>query len=107
MAENQLVTLCTVPDRESGERIALALVEEHLAACVNLVPGLTSFYRWQGKLEKTPECLLVIKTTSARFEAVKNRIKSLHTYDTPEIIALPISAGDGDYLKWLTENTQP
>jgi periplasmic divalent cation tolerance protein len=81
-------------------------VEEHLAACVNLVPGVSSIYRWQGKVEKAQECLLVIKTTAARFEAVKNRIQSLHTYDTPEIIALPITAGDADYLKWITENTQ-
>lgn len=106
MAENQLVTLCTVPDRESGERIALALVEEHLAACVNLVPGVTSTYRWQGKVEKASECVLIIKTTSTRFEAVKNRLQALHTYDLPEIIALPITAGSDEYLKWITENTK-
>lgn len=107
MAENQLVTLCTVPDRESGERIATALVDEHLAACVNLVPGLSSTYRWQGKVEKASECLLIIKTVAGRFEAVKNRIKSLHSYDLPEIIAFRISDGSPDYLKWITENTQP
>ena len=106
MAENHIVTLCTVPDRESGERIALALVEERLAACVNLVPGLSSTYRWRGKVEKASECLLVIKTTAGKFEAVKRRIKDLHSYDLPEIIALPITAGDAEYLKWLSENSQ-
>jgi periplasmic divalent cation tolerance protein len=106
MSENHIVTLCTVPDRESGERIAQALVHERLAACVNLVPGLSSTYRWQGKVEKANECLLIIKTTAGKFEAVKDRIKSLHSYDLPEIIAVPISAGDDGYLKWLTENTK-
>ncbi len=98
--------LCTVPDRPAGERIAQALVEERLAACVNLVPGLTSIYRWQGKVEKEAECLLIIKTAAARFEAVKDRIQALHSYDLPEIIAIPISHGETGYLKWLTDNTQ-
>jgi periplasmic divalent cation tolerance protein len=106
MVENQIVTFCTVPDREAGERIAAALVEERLAACVNLIPGLTSIYRWQGKVEKAAECLLVIKTTAARFEALKARIKALHPYETPEIIAVPITHGDNAYLNWLTENSQ-
>ncbi|HSN18102.1 MAG TPA: divalent-cation tolerance protein CutA [Gammaproteobacteria bacterium] len=97
--------LCTVPDRESGERIAQALVEERLAACVNLVPGLTSIYRWQGKVEKEPECLLVIKSTAARSQALMERIKTLHPYDMPEMIVLPITDGSPEYLKWITENT--
>ena len=104
MAENHIVMLCTVPDRESGERIAAALVEERLAACVNLVPGLISVYRWQGKVEQEPECLLIIKTGVSRFEAVQQRIKALHPYEVPEIIALPISHGDPAYLNWITEN---
>jgi|SRR5215469_1547142 len=106
MAENQLVTLCTVPDRESGEKLARTLVEEHLAACVNLVPGVVSTYRWEGEVKTDAECLLVIKTTGARFEALKNRILALHTYDTPEIIAVPITAGSEEYLKWITESTR-
>ena len=106
MAENQLVTFCTVPDRETGERIAAVLVEERLAACVNLLPGLTSIYRWQGKVEKAEECLLVIKTTAKRFEDVRARIKIMHPYELPEIIAVPITAGDSTYLKWLTENSK-
>jgi periplasmic divalent cation tolerance protein len=106
MAENHIVTLCTVPDRESGERIAHTLVEERLAACVNLVPGLTSVYRWQGKVEKEAECLLIIKTGVSRFEVLKQRIKALHPNELPEIIALPIIHGDAAYLNWLTENSQ-
>jgi periplasmic divalent cation tolerance protein len=104
MAENQLVTLCTVPDRETGERIAQALVEARLAACVNLVPGLSSIYRWEGKVEKQAECLLIIKTTGARFEALQKRVLALHPYDMPEIIAIPISTGSTDYLKWISDS---
>lgn len=106
MAENQVVTFCTVPDRVSGDRIARALVEERLAACVNLVPGLTSIYRWQGKLEQATECLLLIKTTADRFEELKQRVQALHPYELPEIIAVPITAGDSTYLNWLTENSK-
>ncbi len=106
MAENQLVTLCTVPDREVGERIARVLVEERLAACTNLLPGVASTYRWEGKIEQANECLLLIKTTGARFEALKNRIKTLHPYETPEIIALPITHGDDSYLKWIVDCTK-
>jgi periplasmic divalent cation tolerance protein len=106
MAENHIVTLCTVPDRKTGERIAEALVEERLAACVNLVPGLVSTYRWQGKVEKAEECLLIIKTGVSRFEPLKQRIKALHPYDVAEIIALPILHGNIEYLNWLTESTK-
>ncbi|MDE2196801.1 MAG: divalent-cation tolerance protein CutA [Gammaproteobacteria bacterium] len=106
MAENQLVTLCTCPDRESAERIGTVLVDERLAACVNLLPGLTSIYRWQGAVCRQPECLLLIKTTAACFQALNARVRSLHPYTVPEIIALPIRDGDPDYLHWLNENTQ-
>jgi periplasmic divalent cation tolerance protein len=106
MQENQLVAFCTFPDRESAETIATTLVEERLAACVNLVPDLTSLYRWQGELHREPECLLLIKTTAARFEALRARLRALHPYELPEIIGLPISHGDPAYLQWLTENTR-
>ena len=104
MAENHIVTLCTVPDRESGERIAKALVEERLAACVNVVPGLTSVYRWEGKVEEASEALLLIKTAASKFEALKKRVQELHPYDLPEIIALSVTAGSSDYLKWITDS---
>lgn len=106
MAENHIVTLCTVPDRESGEKIARALVEEHLAACVNLVPGLSSTYRWKGKVELAEECLLIIKTGVSRFDVLKRRIQELHPYELPEIIALPIIHGSREYLKWITDSTK-
>ncbi|HSC48176.1 MAG TPA: divalent-cation tolerance protein CutA [Gammaproteobacteria bacterium] len=105
MAQNQLVTLCTVPDRAAGEKLARALVEERLAACVNLVPGLSSTYRWEGKIVTEAECLLIIKS-AAPFEVLRARIKALHPYETPEIIAIPIAHGDESYMKWLTENSK-
>ena len=105
MPENQIVILCTVPDRGSGEQIAQGLVSERLAACVNLLPGVVSIYRWDGKVEKANECLLIIKTVSARFEAVRERIKAMHSYELPEIIAVPITDGDSNYLKWLSESS--
>ncbi len=105
MEDNQLVIFCTCPDRQSAEHIGSVLVEERLAACVNLISGLTSIYRWQGKLQKEPEWLLLIKTTGACFEALRARVRALHPYEVPEIIALPISYGDPAYLNWLTENT--
>jgi len=106
MDQNQLVIFCTCPDRESAEGIATALVEERLAACVNLLPGLTSIYRWQDSVRREPECLLLIKSTATRFEALRSRLRALHPYEVPEIIALPVSHGDPAYLQWLTENTQ-
>ena len=105
MAGNQLVTLCTVPDKAAGEKLARALVEERLAACVNLVPGLSSTYRWEGKIVTEAECLLIIKS-AAPFEKLRARIKALHPYEVPEIIAIPISEGDEAYLRWLTQNSK-
>lgn len=81
-------------------------MEERYAACVNLVPGLTSIYQWQGAVQEEPECLLVIKTTAARFEALAERLRSLHPYAVPEIIALPITAGHPAYLNWITESIE-
>lgn len=106
MDANQLVIFCTCPDRESAGNLATALVEERLAACVNLLPDITSIYRWQGQVRREPECLLLIKTSEAGFEAVRSRVRSLHPYEVPEIIALPVIHGDPSYLQWLVENTQ-
>lgn len=83
----------------------MALVEERLAACVNLLPVI-SIYRWQDASRREPEYLLLIKTTAACFAALNARIRLLHTYEVPEIIALPVSHGDPGYLGWLTENTR-
>jgi len=107
MSTDAIAILCTAPDAESAKRIASALVEERLAACVNLVPGLTSYFRWEGKVQREKEVLLVIKTRRAGFDAVAARVKALHPYTVPELIALPIDASTPDYLAWLTENTNP
>jgi periplasmic divalent cation tolerance protein len=107
MPSTAIAILCTTPDIASAERIAGALVEEKLAACVNLVPGLSSVFRWEGKVQREPEVLLLIKTQRTRFDAVAARVKALHPYTVPELIALPIDASTPDYLAWLIENTTP
>ena len=96
-----LVALSTVATAEAAERIARSLVEKGLAACVNVVPGLVSFYRWQGRVERDPEVLLVIKTRSERFEELKAALLAEHPYDLPELVAVPIAAGHQPYLEWL------
>jgi len=100
-----LVVLITCPDASVGETLARALVEEGLAACVNLVPGLTSLYRWKGKLCRDSEILLVVKTRRRKLAALRRRVQALHPYTVPEIVALPIVAGSPAYLKWLRDMT--
>lgn len=100
-----VVLLCTCANEEEGSRIASALVEAGLAACVNLLPGVRSIYRWQGKVEKAEEVLLLIKSREDRFPELRERIATLHSYDTPEIIALPITHGSDKYLDWLRAET--
>ena len=89
---------------ELGERIAEAIVEAREAACVNIISGVRSIYRWEGKLCRDAEMLLVIKTVSDKFEAVRERLRRMHTYQVPEVIAVSLTAGDADYLKWLRES---
>lgn len=101
-----LVILCTAPDTEVGARLARGLVGAKLAACVNLVPGLRSFYRWQGEVHDDPEVQLLIKTRAERFDAVAAWIDEHHPYDVPELIALPITSGSGAYLSWMAEQTE-
>jgi periplasmic divalent cation tolerance protein len=100
---NEIVILTTVDSIELGRKIAGALVDAGLAACVNIVPGLRSIYRWQGKTCDEEELLLLIKTTAERFEDVRGRIRDLHTYQVPEIISLPVCGGDRDYISWLRD----
>jgi periplasmic divalent cation tolerance protein len=101
------VVLITAPDAEVGARIARALVEERLAACVNLVPGLRSIYRWEGRIEEDAEVLLVVKTRSAQLGHLEQRLRQLHPYDLPELISLSISGGSTDYLEWLRREVAP
>lgn len=97
------LAVVTVPSPADGERIGRALVEERLAACVNVIPGLRSVYRWQGAVESADEALLLIKTTAAAFERLAARVKALHPYTLPEVVALPLSAGLAGYLAWIDE----
>ena len=101
----RVLALSTVGKAEDAERIARALVERGLAACVNVVPGVVSIYRWKGQIEREGELLLVIKTRTERFEALREALVSLHPYEVPELIVLPIMAGHAPYLAWLDEST--
>lgn len=98
-----IVVLVTVPNRSTATRLAQTLVKEKRAACVNIVPGLESHYIWEGKLERSRELLLIIKSTRRSYAALERRIKALHPYTVPEIIALPIQRGSAAYLKWLSD----
>ncbi|RDI96436.1 divalent-cation tolerance protein CutA [Meiothermus sp. QL-1] len=100
-----LVVLCTVPNAEIGLSIARTLVHEGLAACVNLLPGLTSVYRWEGRVEENPEHLLLIKTRQERYAELERRLQALHPYQVPEILALEVKAGLPAYLAWLEAST--
>ncbi len=100
-----IVVLVTCGSEEEAVRIARALVEERLAACANLISPIRSIYRWEGKVCDEKEWLLVIKTMRERFEELDKRVKALHSYSTPEVIALPIIDGSAAYLKWLEENS--
>jgi periplasmic divalent cation tolerance protein len=93
--------LSACPDAVSAERIATALVEERLAACVTALPGARSVYRWQGKVEHADECVLLIKARADDYPALEQRLLALHPYDVPELLALPVLAGNPAYLAWL------
>ena len=105
-ASQAVVLLSTAPKEEEAARIARTLVEERLVACVNVVPGVRSFYRWEGKVQDDPELLMVIKTAPDRQEAVVQRIQELHSYDCPEAIAFPLIGGSEAYLGWVQEVTR-
>lgn len=96
-----LVVFCTVSSLEEGRRLAREVVDQRLAACVNLIPKVESIYRWQGAVESAEEVLLVVKTTPARFAELRDKIAELHSYDVPEILALPVTDGSASYLRWL------
>jgi periplasmic divalent cation tolerance protein len=100
MADFQIV-LSTCGDRETAERIAHRLVEQRLAACVNILPGVQSVYRWQGAVESAAEVLMLIKTKVLLIQEVQSTIASLHSYEVPEFLVLPISGGSEAYMAWL------
>jgi Uncharacterized protein involved in tolerance to divalent cations len=102
---NARIVLTTTGTQEEARKIAYALVERRLAACVNLVPHLESVYRWQDKVESAQEWLVLIKTQADLFERVRDAVKELHSYDLPECVMLEVTAGSHEYLDWIAENT--
>src|SRR5215469_33224 len=98
------IVLSTAGSEEEARKIAHYLIKNELAACVNIVPQIESIYRWQGKIESSREFLLLIKTTSGNFAAVKAAIQQLHSYDLPECISVAIEDGSSDYLEWIAES---
>lgn len=107
MSEEALLACSTFPEVETARRIAQQLVTENLAACANIIPAVESIYRWQGKIESSPETLVLFKTTAARYAAFQDRLKSLHPYDVPEIVCLRIADGLPEYLRWVSEGCSP
>jgi periplasmic divalent cation tolerance protein len=103
---SEILVLSTTDTPELAQKIASALVQAHEAACVNIIPGIRSVYIWEGKECNELECLLLIKSTREKFEAVRTRIRQLHSYQVPEIIAVPINSGDPAYLAWLHSSLQ-
>jgi periplasmic divalent cation tolerance protein len=101
-----VVCLSTAPSADEAAKIGRALVEEELAACVNVVPGVRSIYRWEGKIEDSPEALLVIKSRESLIAPLTARLKALHSYTVPELVVLPIRDGNPDYLSWIAQSTR-
>ena len=100
------IVLCTCPEGDAAERLARTLVDEGLAACVNRLPGVTSTFRWQGRVEEERETLLLVKSTTARLAELQERIKALHPYELPEVIAVPVQDGLPAYLDWVIQSTE-
>ncbi len=100
-----LLVMTNLPDRDTAWKLAQALIEQRLAACVNLLAGCTSLYRWEGAIEHAEEVPVLIKTRAARYPEVEALIRSLHPYELPEIIAVPVVRGLPDYLDWVAEET--
>jgi periplasmic divalent cation tolerance protein len=103
--ESALIVFVTVPDADAGARLGRTLVEERLAACVNILPAVRSIYQWKGAVADEAEALCLIKTGAGRWDALRTRIGELHPYDVPEILAVAPAAGNEPYLRWLIETT--
>jgi periplasmic divalent cation tolerance protein len=106
-SEDVVVVLTTFPADGDVEAVAAALVEERLAACVNVLPPMRSVYAWEGRIDRADERQLVIKTTTTRVPDLELRLKALHPYDVPEFLVIPVLGGSRDYLSWITGSTQP
>ena len=99
-----IVVFITAPTRDEARSLADKLVETKLAACVQILPEMESVYRWQGKVERQPEYLLLAKTTADRFAELETEVRAMHSYDTPEIVSFPLTESSPDYLRWLQES---
>ena len=104
--EQALLVMTNLGDVASAQMLARALVEQRLAACVNILPAVQSIYRWNGAVEQAAEVTLVIKTTIARYAELEQAIRALHPYELPEVIAVPVSAGLPAYLEWIAQETR-
>ena len=104
---DKIVVLCTCASADDGERLSRALLAEKLAACVNVVTGIRSFFHWKGDIETADECLLLIKSSREQFDALREAIEKLHPYELPEILALPVLDGSPNYLHWLASSLRP
>ena len=101
-----IVVLMTAASAEEATKIADALINSKLAACVQVLPEIHSVYLWKGEVERSREVLMIAKTTSAKFDRLESQVRAIHSYETPEIIALPLAAWSEDYLKWLTSSLE-
>lgn len=106
MKSEAIQVFVSCESRQEAQKLADSMLNNQLIACAQIVNGVESFYRWQGQIERSSEVLLILKTVQANFEAVNNAIKALHSYETPEIIAVPIVDGSSDYLKWIDEQVK-
>ncbi len=107
MGVDHLLVLCSCPHAASAQMLSTAILDQRLAACVNQLSGVKSLYRWHDKLEEDDEVLLLIKTRASLYEQLEGLIQSLHPYELPEIIGVPLSVGSRDYLQWIDAATQP
>ncbi|MDX1529053.1 MAG: divalent-cation tolerance protein CutA [Gammaproteobacteria bacterium] len=101
------IVLCTCPDMGTAQELAKRLVASRLAACVNIMPGLTSVYEWKGAVESDSELLLLAKTSEERYPALEKALREAHPYELPEIICVPIVAGLAGYLQWISDSVSP
>lgn len=102
-----IMVYITAPHKAEAEKIAAAVVADRLAACANILPSMQSMYHWQGKIETAEETVLIFKTRETLFARLCDKVKELHSYETPCIIALPVTAGSSDYLDWIIAETKP
>ncbi len=102
----EIIVLITASSNDEAEKVGTALVEEHLAACVNILPGIRSIFFWEGKVQVEQEIILLCKSTHQLLDKLISRVKELHSYTVPEILALPVAGGSADYLSWLREMTK-